>query len=55
MDSVVEVYLSEDQTKVHQVKCLIRNRCKTYIFDIKDYIKKEMQGYKKIKNIINKD
>ena len=35
-NSVVEVYLSEDNTKVYQVKCLTRNRCKKYVFEVEE-------------------
>jgi len=41
-NSVVEVYLSEDKTKVYQVKCLTHNRCRKYVFDIEDYIEKKL-------------
>mgnify|MGYP006192348313 CR=1 FL=1 len=43
-NSVIEVYLSEDKTKVYQVKCLTRNRCKKYVFDTEtnDYFFMEM-------------
>ena len=33
-NSVIEVYLSEDKTKVYQVKCLTRNRCKKYVLKL---------------------
>tara|TARA_R110000824_G_scaffold59358_1_gene159449 strand:- start:980 stop:1183 length:204 start_codon:yes stop_codon:yes gene_type:complete len=46
--SVVEVYLSEDNSRVSQIKCLTRNRCKKYVYDTRDYIEKEMVGYKEI-------
>ena len=38
-NSVVEVYINSDKTKIYQIKCLTRNRCRKYTFDIKDYIK----------------
>jgi len=54
-NSVVEVYLSEDYSKVSQIKCLIRNRCRKHVFDTQDYIKQEMVGYKEIeKKLINR-
>jgi len=49
-NSVVEVYLSEDNTKVYQVKCLTRNRCKKYVFEVEDYIEKKLTGYNKLLN-----
>jgi|TARA_R110001583_G_scaffold102863_4_gene249605 hypothetical protein len=49
-NSVIEVYLSEDKTKVYQVKCLTRNRCKKYVFEVGDYIEKKLTGYNKILN-----
>ena len=48
--SVVEVYLSNDHTKVYQVKCLTRNRCRKYTFDTQHYIDGEMLAYNLIKN-----
>ena len=54
-NSVVEVYLSEDYSKVSQIKCLTRNRCRKYVFDTHDYIKQELIGYKEIeKKLINR-
>tara|TARA_R100000664_G_C2757962_1_gene146549 strand:- start:1215 stop:1418 length:204 start_codon:yes stop_codon:yes gene_type:complete len=53
--SVVEVYLNEDQTKVYQIKCLTRNRCRKYTFDTEDYLQKQMIGYQEIqKKLINR-
>lgn len=49
-NSVVEVYLSEDNTKVYQIKCLTRNRCKKYVFEVEDYIEKKLIGYNKLLN-----
>ena len=49
-NSVVEVYLSEVNTKVYQVKCLTHNRCRKYVFDIEDYIEKKLTGYNKLLN-----
>ena len=51
-DSVVEVYLSEDETKVYQIKCLTRNRCRRYTFDLDNYIKNQMIGYIKIQELL---
>ena len=51
-NSVVEVYLSEDKTKVHQIKCLTRNRCKKYSFNVEDYIIKKLVGYGKIEELL---
>ena len=53
-NSIVEVYLSEDKTKIHQVKCLTHNRCKKYKFNVCDYIEKQMLGYSKIEELLNK-
>jgi len=53
-NSIVEVYLSEDKTKIHQVKCLTQNRCKKYKFNVGDYIEKQMLGYSKIEELLNK-
>ena len=50
-NSVLEVYLSEDETKVYQVKCLIRNRCRKYVFNVEDYIEKKLEGYNKIQDL----
>tara|TARA_R110002012_G_scaffold152723_1_gene312668 strand:- start:2058 stop:2252 length:195 start_codon:yes stop_codon:yes gene_type:complete len=50
-NSVVEVYLSEDNTKVYQVKCLTHNRCRKYVFDVEEYITKKMVGYNKIQDL----
>ena len=51
-DSVVEVYLSEDGTKVYQIKCLTRNRCKKYTFNVDNYIEKQLLGYNKLEELI---
>jgi len=53
MYSVVEVYLSKDKLKVHQIKCLTRNRCRKYTFDTQYYLDNEMIGYKLIENKLN--
>ena len=53
MYSVVEVYLSKDNLHVCQVTCLIRNRCKKYIFETTEYIKNKQVGYELIENILN--
>ena len=50
-NSVIEVYLSEDQTKVYQIKCLRGNRCKKYVFGTEEYVEKKLEGYNKIKNL----
>ena len=52
-NSVIEVYLSEDETKVYQVKCLTLNRCKKYVFEVEDYIQKQLVGYEKIEELVN--
>ena len=49
--SVVEVYLSKDKLKVHQIKCLTRNRCRKYVFNVEDYIEKKLEGYNKIQDL----
>ena len=51
-NSVVEVYLSEDNSKVHQIKCLTRNRCRKYTFNVENYIKKQLVGYGKIEELV---
>ena len=51
-NSVVEVYLSHDGTKVHQIKCLTRNRCKKYTFNVGNYIEKQLLGYVKIGELV---
>tara|TARA_R110000782_G_scaffold98312_2_gene183626 strand:+ start:695 stop:904 length:210 start_codon:yes stop_codon:yes gene_type:complete len=53
-NSVIEVYLSEDETNVYQIKCLTHNRCKKYTFTVDSYIEKKMIGYSKVEDLINK-
>ena len=50
-NSVVEVYLSEDKTKIYQIKCLTHNRCRKYVFNVKDYIEKKLEGYTKVEDL----
>jgi|TARA_R100000664_G_scaffold4911_2_gene9667 hypothetical protein len=45
-NSIVEVYMGEENNYVYQVKCLTRNRCKTYKFEVESYIQNKMLGYK---------
>jgi len=49
MNSVIEVYMTADKEKVYQIKCLTRNRCKKYIFDVTGYIEHQKIGYEKVK------
>jgi|TARA_R110002020_G_scaffold5467_5_gene22762 hypothetical protein len=57
MNSVIEVYITADKEKVYQIKCLTRNRCRKYIFDINGYIDHKKIGYEKVKqeleNLVN--